>query len=131
MSMSDDVGQTGEPRVGNKHAGMGRVSAHRRRKREGREVTSGASLTNYLANAKTSKVLVGKPGLTSIVWAIAQSSIEIARQIALGQLVEQKPLPKSRNADGDQQSAIDHAAETIILKSIRPHKVRGLISEES
>lgn len=87
-----------------------------------------STLENHLRAATRQDHLI--TAVADTVLSIADASIEISERVARGRLADTTERVCGRNADGDEQQALDLEADRIIVAALREQPVACLISEE-
>lgn len=86
------------------------------------------TLENHLDTAKKDNVQLAAVAVT--IKAIANACIDIAALVAGGPLQKVRERACGRNADGDQQQALDLESDRVLLAALRDTPVACVISEE-
>ena len=86
------------------------------------------TLENHLDTAKKSDARM--PAVAETIKAIAGACIDIAALVSQGPLEQISEHTCGRNADGDQQQALDVASDRILQEALRDTPVACLVSEE-
>lgn len=86
------------------------------------------TLENHLDAARKSNVQLA--AVAETIKAIAAACIDIAALVAKGPLQQDREQTCGRNADGDQQQALDLESDRILLDALRDMPVACLVSEE-
>lgn len=91
-------------------------------------MTSFQKLENYLDTAKKGDRQMA--AVAGTIKAIAAACVDIAKLVARGPLQQVGEQACGRNADGDQQQALDLESDRILLAALRDTPVACVVSEE-